>query len=245
VPKKFYKDPSGLFINFDEQRRSIEESDEIEQQELVRERSKPLMPVGLKAQIPNVITCIVVLSGCILMTMASLIGCKPKVGVAVVIVGLLADVADGMAARRLKVGTKFGSYFDELADLTAFGIGPAVYFMRHCIDNGSSFIGTCMVGYLYMLASVFRISRELVVHRGARPLFFVGITTNMASFILVLLVLLFDTIRMSSWLPPAVLPLSILMAMPHKFHKDPTGIFISFAEQKESIEEANKAEKLQ
>merc|ERR1711924_487896 len=93
-----------------------------------------------------------------------------------------------------------------------------------------------------MLASVYRISRELVVHRGHRPLFFVGITTNMESSVLAVLVFLFDSLGLSPWLPLPVLPLSVLMALPRKFYKDPTGLFIGFAEQRRSIEEAEAAE---
>jgi len=242
-PKKLCKDPTCLFISYEEQKKSMEESERIEEEELTRERSKPIMPVGFKAQIPNIITGIVILCGCILMTSASVLGWKPWKGMVVVFIGLIADILDGTVARLLKVGTKFGAYFDELSDLTAFGIGPAVYFMRHCIDNGGSFIGTCVVGYLYMLASVYRISRELVVHRGKRPLFFVGITTNMASAFLVVFVFLFDALDISPWLPLPVFPLSVFMAMPRKFYKDPTGLFISFEEQRKSMEEADELEK--
>mmetsp|Transcript_35870 Transcript_35870/g.83474 ORF Transcript_35870/g.83474 Transcript_35870/m.83474 type:complete len:451 (-) Transcript_35870:180-1532(-) len=248
VPKKFYKDPTGYLISFDEQKRSMEEARRIEeekQRKASEGSSKPVMPVGLKAQIPNMITGIVVLSGCTLMTSTSVLGYKPWVGMVVCFIGLIADICDGMTARALGVGTEFGSYFDELADLTAFGIGPAVYFMRHCIDCGASFPFTVLIGYSYMLASVYRIARELVVHRGHRPLFFVGVTTNMASCILVILVFIFDSLQISSWLPIFVIPLNVYMVLPKKFYKDPTGLFISFEEQKKSIEEANKAEKMQ
>lgn len=246
APMKLYKDPTGLFISFAEQKRSMQEADRIEEQERKKAPdAQPVMPIGFKAQIPNAITGIVILSGCILTTSASVLGCTPKIGVGVVCIGLVADIADGLTARVLNVGTKFGAYFDELADLTAFGIGPAVFLMRHCIDQGSSFVGACMVGYLYMLASVYRISRELVVHRGHRPKFFVGVTTNMASLVLVSLVFTFDSFELSHWLPLFVCPLIVLMAVPRKFYKDPTGLFISFEEQKRSIQEADKAEKLQ
>lgn len=239
APVKLYKDPTGLFISFQEQQKSIADA---EAPAIKRQDSKPVMPEGLKAQIPNFFTGIVVFSGCVLMTASSVLGLKPWVGLIVVFIGLLADILDGMAARWLNVGTKFGAYFDELADLTAFGIGPAVYFMRHTIDNGGYFLLTCVVGYLYMLASVYRISRELVVHRGHRPLFFVGVTTNMASLWLVVAVCLFDALKIPQWLPLPALILSVLMAVPRKFYKDPTGLFISFAEQEHSIVEAEKLE---
>lgn len=242
-PKKHLKDPTCLFLSYDEQCKSMHEAEEIEEEELHKERSKPVMPVGFKAQIPNLITAIVILSGCILMTAASVLGWKPWKGMVVVFIGLIADILDGTVARRLGVGTKFGAYFDELSDLTAFGIGPAVYFMRHCIDNGGSFMVTCAVGYLYMLASVYRISRELVVHRGLQPKFFVGITTNMASAFLVVFVFAFDALGISEWLPVPVLPLSILMVVPRKFYKDPTGLLIDFEVQRRSMEEADELEK--
>lgn len=245
MPKKLCKDPTGLIIGYEEQKKSMEDAEEIEQAELERARSKPLMPVGFKAAIPNIITGIVILCGCVLITSSSVLGWKPWKGMVVVFIGLIADILDGTVARWLHVGTKFGAYFDELADLTAFGIAPAVYFMRHCIDNGGSFFVTCVVGYLYMLASVYRISRELVVHRGKRPLFFVGITTNMASLILVVLVFFFDTFGISPWLPLPVFPLSVLMVRPRKFYKDPTGLMLSFAEQKKSMEDADAAEQEQ
>lgn len=242
APVKLYKDPTGLFISFQEQQKNIADAEKHEKASNATQDSKPVMPEGLRAQIPNIFTGIVVLSGCILMTASSVLGLKPWVGLVVVFVGLLADILDGMAARWLNVGTKFGAYFDELADLTAFGIGPAVYFMRHTIDNGGWFLLTCVIGYLYMLASVYRISRELVVHRGHRPLFFVGVTTNMASLWLVIAVCLFDALGIPEWLPLPALILSVLMAVPRKFYKDPTGLFIGFPEQDRSIAEAEKAE---
>jgi CDP-diacylglycerol--serine O-phosphatidyltransferase len=245
VPKKLFKDPTGLLIGFAEQRESIELANKIESDDLIRQTSKPVMPTSMKEQIPNVITGIVVLCGCSLMVSVSIFGSKPWFGMLVVLVGLIADVMDGFVARKLEVQTKFGSYFDELADLTAFGIGPAVFFMRHCIDNGATFIVTCVVGYVYMGASVYRISREIVVHRGKRPLFFVGVTTNMASMILVVLTFIFDAMGILPWLPYVVSPLGLLMAAPYKFFKDPTGIFIGFDEQRSSIEEAERLEKEQ
>jgi len=240
VPCKIYKDPLGLFISLREQALSMEEADQISKGD--RKPSKPIMPVGLKAQIPNFITGIVILSGYILMVSTSMVEVKPWFGMLVVFMGLIADIGDGMAARKLKVGTKFGSYFDELADLTAFGIGPAVFFMRYCADGGVSLPFVFVAGYLYMLASVYRISRELVVHRGSRPLFFVGITTNMASGILVVSIFFFDMLEITRWLPFVAIALSGMMVSSKKFYKDPSGLFISFDEQKESIAMADKIE---
>ena len=34
-------------------------------------------------------------------------------------------------ARSLKASSKFGAAFDQLADLTCFGVGPAIFYIRH------------------------------------------------------------------------------------------------------------------
>mmetsp|Transcript_9348 Transcript_9348/g.13013 ORF Transcript_9348/g.13013 Transcript_9348/m.13013 type:complete len:231 (+) Transcript_9348:150-842(+) len=204
---------------------------------------KPVMPEGFLAQIPNIITGVVVLSGCVLMMSASLPGYEAWMGVAAFWAGFIADILDGWTARKLKVGTKFGSYFDELADLTAFGIGPAVFFMRHTMQpqGSGNRLTTGISGYLYMLSSVYRISRELVVHRGARPKFFVGLPTNGGALILVHVVYLFP--KEGEPLNVLMVMLSIIMAAPVKIFKDPTGLLIPFSEQRKSMIEAEQLEK--
>lgn len=233
APVKILKDLTGLFISYEEQYKSMAESKPSQY-----DGTKPVMPQGFLAQIPNLITCLVVASGWVLMISASLPDYTPKIGLIVVFIGLLADIADGAMARYLDVGTKFGSYFDELADLTAFGIGPAVFFMRHFMGNANWQL-TCLAGYAYMLAAVFRISRELVVHRGHRPLFFVGITTNHASALLVVAMYFFPS---ASWMPLFVLALSFLMVAPVKILKDFTGLCITFEEQFKSMAAADSVD---
>lgn len=208
--------------------------------------AKPVMPEGFLAMIPNAITASVVASGSLLMMSASVPGYTPWFGVVTFWVGFIADILDGWTARKLNVGTKFGAYFDELADLTAFGIGPAVFYMRNYMDaaGNSGDMFTAVSGFLYMLASVFRISRELVVHRGARPKFFVGLPTNGGALVVIHAVYFFpswDCMTMAA----LVLLVSVIMAVPVKILKDPTGIFVPFKEQWESIEKANEVEKAQ
>merc|ERR1711972_705678 len=100
--------------------------------------------------------------------------------------GLCTDVLDGQVARMLRVKSKFGATFDQLADLTCFGIGPAIFYTRQrqmAVGNDVVLIShllTILPGYAYMACSTFRIARELIVHDGARPLYFVGIPTNLA-----------------------------------------------------------------
>ncbi|CAE8619988.1 unnamed protein product, partial [Polarella glacialis] len=73
--------------------------------------------------IPNAITCVTVGCGFLLMASTSIPGISPQVCVFATFLGLAADILDGQAARWLRVKSKFGATFDQLADLTCFGIG--------------------------------------------------------------------------------------------------------------------------
>merc|ERR1719414_1118629 len=80
--------------------------------------------------LPNAITFVTVACGFLLMVSTSIPAISPKVCVFATVCGLVADVLDGQVARWLRVKSKFGATFDQLADLTCFGIGPAIFFPR-------------------------------------------------------------------------------------------------------------------
>mmetsp|Transcript_15788 Transcript_15788/g.37232 ORF Transcript_15788/g.37232 Transcript_15788/m.37232 type:complete len:211 (+) Transcript_15788:47-679(+) len=177
--------------------------------------------------IPNAITFVTVACGFILMVSTAIPGISPNVCVFATFLGLLADIADGTAARKLQVKSKFGAAFDQLADLTCFGIGPGIFFTRQALSHvdgpGVSF-GTVMpllAGYAYVACSTYRIARELIVHDGNRPLYFVGIPTNLAC---VFVVPCATAIPSNPLLPFVVLGLSALMVMPLHIPKG-LGIF--------------------
>eukprot|EP00405_Crypthecodinium_cohnii_P013573 CAMPEP_0206445004 /NCGR_PEP_ID=MMETSP0324_2-20121206/15238_1 /ASSEMBLY_ACC=CAM_ASM_000836 /TAXON_ID=2866 /ORGANISM="Crypthecodinium cohnii, Strain Seligo" /LENGTH=194 /DNA_ID=CAMNT_0053913113 /DNA_START=87 /DNA_END=668 /DNA_ORIENTATION=- len=172
--------------------------------------------------IPNAITFVTVFSGFLLMVSTSVPGVSPKVCVFATAMGLCADVLDGQAARVLRVKSKFGATFDQLADLTCFGIGPAIFFVRQqqqamgADAPWSMQILTCLAGYMYLACSVFRIARELIVHSGDRPLYFVGIPTNLAC---VFAVPASATFAGSTFLPFLIVILSGMMVMPYHIPK--------------------------
>mmetsp|Transcript_39642 Transcript_39642/g.118608 ORF Transcript_39642/g.118608 Transcript_39642/m.118608 type:complete len:222 (-) Transcript_39642:217-882(-) len=177
--------------------------------------------------LPNAITCVTVACGFLLMASTSIPGISPQVCILATVCGLIADVADGQVARVLRVKSKFGATFDQLADLTCFGIGPAIFFTRQRLvalgSNASLFSSamTVVAGYSYMACSTFRIARELIVHDGARPLYFVGIPTNLACCFSVPLSAQFPEHPLA---PLIVLILSAMMVMPVKIPKG-LGIF--------------------
>mmetsp|Transcript_23079 Transcript_23079/g.65014 ORF Transcript_23079/g.65014 Transcript_23079/m.65014 type:complete len:219 (-) Transcript_23079:76-732(-) len=176
--------------------------------------------------IPNAITFVTVFSGFLLMVSTSVPGISPNMCVFATFLGLCTDILDGQAARVLRVKSKFGATFDQLADLTCFGIGPAIFYVRQqqlAMGNDASVMMqavTVVSGYAYMACSVFRISRELVVHRGDRPLYFVGIPTNLACVFAVPASALYPG---SPLLPVLIIILSGMMVMPYHV---PKGLWI-------------------
>ena len=74
--------------------------------------------------IPNTITCLNLLSGCVAVIFA-LSGCYWGV-VACVALSALFDFCDGLAARLLKAYSPMGKELDSLADLVSFGLVPAL-----------------------------------------------------------------------------------------------------------------------
>eukprot|EP00929_Paragymnodinium_shiwhaense_P071039 TRINITY_DN36090_c0_g1_i1.p1 TRINITY_DN36090_c0_g1~~TRINITY_DN36090_c0_g1_i1.p1 ORF type:complete len:435 (+),score=57.33 TRINITY_DN36090_c0_g1_i1:73-1377(+) len=188
-----------------------------------RPPTETVFPDGPFASVPNLITCCVVACGCALMVGSSIPASRelPEFCIAAVLLGLLADVLDGMAARALNVTSKFGAAFDQLADLTCFGIGPAVFFIRMQLDGKPGFSFREMVclfcGFVYMACSAARIARELVVHSISRPRYFVGIPTNLACPFVVFSVYMHPQ---ALWLPPLVFSLSILLVCNAHIDKD-------------------------
>lgn len=77
----------------------------------------------MKKQIPNMITLLNLLSGCIALTMAF----RGAFTAVVLWVGIAAlfDFLDGMAARLLKAYSSIGRELDSLADAVSFGVAPA------------------------------------------------------------------------------------------------------------------------
>lgn len=194
-----------------------------------RDVSKPLFPEGpiYRAQVPNLVTCVVIACGCSLMASSAIPGFTPEISLVAAAIGLAADVVDGFLARSLNASSKFGAAFDQLADLTCFGIGPAIFFIRHQMEQGLVF-SALIPGYLYMVCAAARIARELVVHNISKPLFFVGIPTNLACPILLSAVY---ALPQASWLPFLAVGLSAMMVMPVKIPKDlGTGLLGKVAE---------------
>lgn len=89
----------------------------------------------IKKHIPNFITSLNLLCGCLAIVSAfnsNLIWASYLVAIAAVL-----DFLDGFAARLLKVHSEIGKQLDSLADMVTFGVVPAV-IVFHLLKNNSS-----------------------------------------------------------------------------------------------------------
>lgn len=102
---------------------------------------------SLKAQIPNSITCLNLLSGCLACIFA--FSCNEPFGAllgyqwAFICIGAAAvfDFCDGAAARLLHLYSLVGKELDSLADLISFGLAPALLmFNTMNLYNGGSWV---------------------------------------------------------------------------------------------------------
>ncbi|MBD5356977.1 MAG: CDP-diacylglycerol--serine O-phosphatidyltransferase [Bacteroides sp.] len=90
--------------------------------------------------IPNTITCINILSGCVAIVAASK-GTQPLWGLQAfqwafifIAIGAVADFLDGFAARALHAYSNLGKELDSLCDLVTFGVAPAM-IMFHLLEG--------------------------------------------------------------------------------------------------------------
>jgi len=81
----------------------------------------------IRKHIPNFITCLNIISGCL----AVLFALKGELTVAVLLIfaASIFDFLDGMAARILKAYSPMGKELDSLADVISFGLAPGMLMM--------------------------------------------------------------------------------------------------------------------
>ncbi len=105
----------------------------------------------MKKHIPNFITILNLLSGCIAITVAF----KGNLILASWLVGLAAifDFLDGMAARLLNVKSAIGKELDSLADMVSFGLLPGVIVFQLLSLNTN--INSPLIPYIAFLVPAF------------------------------------------------------------------------------------------
>ena len=90
--------------------------------------------MSIKKNIPNLVTCCSLLSGCI----ATIMALDGQLSMAAywIIIASVFDFGDGFAARSLHAYSPMGKELDSLADLITFGLLPSIMMYRRLIEGG-------------------------------------------------------------------------------------------------------------
>ena len=125
------------------------------------------------------------------------------------------DVLDGRVARVTKSTSDFGSEYDSLADLVAFGVAPAMLMYRFALEPWGT-LGW-LAAALYVVCGALRLARFNVQHDLVAKRDFVGLPIPAAAEVIATTVLLFIYLftgvpeaRRALWLMTAIVP-AILM----------------------------------
>ncbi len=89
-------------------------------------------------QIPNAITCLNLISGCIACTMA--LNGLYQYALLWVIIAAVLDFCDGFAARLLKAYSNIGKELDSLADVVSFGVAPGMVIFSYLNSQASHIV---------------------------------------------------------------------------------------------------------
>lgn len=99
------------------------------------------------------------------------------------------DVLDGRVARVTKTTSEFGSQYDSLADLVAFGVAPAFLFYRFALEPWGTF--GWLAAALYVVCGALRLARFNVQRDEVTKRYFVGLPIPAAAEVIASAVLLY------------------------------------------------------
>lgn len=142
----------------------------------------------------------------------------------IVVAGIL-DSMDGKLARKLDAGSKFGSYFDSLADAINYGVAPALLFYRAYFSEWPVLGG--LVSFLPIVCSAIRLARfNVLTDEEEVDDFFVGLPTTVAAGFLASFVIFMSELAKGEYGSPLLAALlmgaaSLLMvsAVPYEHNK--------------------------
>jgi len=107
--------------------------------------------MGLKNNIPNAVTSLNLVCGCISIHFAYQ-GQLEWSGLAIFVAAIF-DFADGFVARLLHVKSEMGKQLDSLADVVSFGVAPGI-IMFHLLQTGDKAWGTALPAWVPAIAIV-------------------------------------------------------------------------------------------
>ncbi|HMS90068.1 MAG TPA: phosphatidylcholine/phosphatidylserine synthase [Acidimicrobiales bacterium] len=171
----------------------------------------------LGAMLPSLFTLVNLLCG-FSSILASIDG-QYRHAAALIAVAILFDIADGAVARAVGAITPFGLQFDSLADLTSFGMAPALLLYNRSLDD-MYWVGWVAAG-LWIACAAFRLARfNVTIDPHADKKYFIGLASPGAAGVVIATVFAFDPPGDGGqrWIPVlvAVVP-ALLMASSFRF----------------------------
>jgi CDP-diacylglycerol--serine O-phosphatidyltransferase len=178
----------------------------------------------LKKHLPNTLTCINLLCGCVALTFIF----KGDLVIGAYLVGIaaVADFFDGLLARALRVSSPIGKDLDSLADMVSFGVVPgAIIYWLLTKAFGTEVSGAAgelggvgaMLPYLGFVISIFSALRLAKFNNDTRQTTsFIGLPTPACTLVVASLPLILanDTFRLSTTIlnPWLLLGLAVLLS---------------------------------
>jgi CDP-diacylglycerol--serine O-phosphatidyltransferase len=175
----------------------------------------------LKKHLPNAITCLNLLCGCLALTyiFSSTSGPLRGLEIGAYLVGLaaLADFADGLVARALRVSSAIGKDLDSLADMVSFGVVPGAILMQLLTQAVAGSSLPHWLPYMGFLVSIFSALRLAKFNNDTRQSdSFIGLPTPACTLVVASLplILTHDRFQLSPVLlsPWLLLGLAILLS---------------------------------
>lgn len=133
----------------------------------------------MKRHLPNAVTCLNLLCGCLALTQIFSSAPEGLVYGAYFVAGAaLADFIDGLLARVLRVSSAIGKDLDSLADMVSFGVVPGAIFCK-LLARGAAPSGLpAWVPYLGFIVSIFSALRLAKFNNDTRQTTsFIGLPT--------------------------------------------------------------------
>lgn len=155
----------------------------------------------IKRHIPNTITCLNLISGCIA-TYWAFQG-NYRMALLFIVIGAVFDFFDGMSARLLHVSSDIGKELDSLADDITFGFAPSAIVFSF-LNSQSSIVNYQFLPYLAFLIAAFSALRLAKFNLDERQaLGFIGLPTPANALFWGSLIV---SLNLQTWFEPYLLP---------------------------------------
>lgn len=110
-----------------------------------------------------------------------------------ILVAALFDAMDGRIARATHTTTLFGTEFDSLADLVAFGVAPGVLAFQWGLASFGQ-LGW-LAAFMYVICGALRLARFNVQKQHVDPNYFRGLPIPAAAFLIATAILFMDSVE--------------------------------------------------